>query len=51
MLVEVEDSLLDRYASGETFRRALADAERKHILQTLRETDWVIGGQLPHNSQ
>jgi formate hydrogenlyase transcriptional activator len=24
--------------------RTLADAERKHILQTLRETDWVIGG-------
>jgi formate hydrogenlyase transcriptional activator len=24
--------------------RTLADAEREHILQTLRETDWVIGG-------
>ena len=24
--------------------RTLADAERKHILHTLRETDWVIGG-------
>jgi formate hydrogenlyase transcriptional activator len=24
--------------------RSLADAEREHILRTLRETDWVIGG-------
>jgi len=24
--------------------RTLADAEREHILNTLRETDWVIGG-------
>jgi formate hydrogenlyase transcriptional activator len=24
--------------------RTLAEAEREHILQTLRETDWVIGG-------
>jgi formate hydrogenlyase transcriptional activator len=28
--------------------RSLADAERKHILQALRETDWVIGG--PHGA-
>jgi hypothetical protein len=26
--------------------RTLAEAEREHILRTLRETDWVIGG--PH---
>src|SRR5882762_6658967 len=24
--------------------RTLVEAEREHILQTLRETDWVIGG-------
>jgi formate hydrogenlyase transcriptional activator len=24
--------------------RSLADAEREHILQTLRQTDWVVGG-------
>ena len=24
--------------------QTLADAERKHILQTLQNTDWVIGG-------
>jgi len=24
--------------------RTLAEAEREHILQTLRETDWVVGG-------
>jgi len=24
--------------------QTLADAEREHILNTLRETDWVIGG-------
>jgi transcriptional regulator with GAF, ATPase, and Fis domain len=28
--------------------RTLAEAERHHILQTLRETDWVIGG--PHGA-
>ncbi|HET6179327.1 MAG TPA: sigma 54-interacting transcriptional regulator [Candidatus Sulfotelmatobacter sp.] len=28
--------------------KSLADAERKHILQALRETDWVIGG--PHGA-
>jgi formate hydrogenlyase transcriptional activator len=25
--------------------RSLADAEREHILQTLRQTDWVVGGR------
>jgi transcriptional regulator with GAF, ATPase, and Fis domain len=25
--------------------RTLADAEREHILETLRQTDWLIGGQ------
>jgi transcriptional regulator with GAF, ATPase, and Fis domain len=24
--------------------KTLAEAEREHILETLRETDWVIGG-------
>ena len=28
--------------------RSLADAERDHILQTLRQTDWVVGG--PHGA-
>jgi formate hydrogenlyase transcriptional activator len=28
--------------------RTLAEAEREHILQTLRETDWVVGG--PHGA-
>lgn len=28
--------------------RSLADAEREHILQTLRQTDWVVGG--PHSA-
>ncbi len=29
---------------GLTIVRTLADAERAHILTTLRETDWVVGG-------
>ena len=28
--------------------RTLAEAEREHILQALRETDWVVGG--PHGA-
>ena len=28
--------------------RTLADAEREHILETLRETEWVVGG--PHGA-
>jgi formate hydrogenlyase transcriptional activator len=31
-------------ADGRPKARTLAEAERNHILQTLRETDWVIGG-------
>jgi formate hydrogenlyase transcriptional activator len=29
----------------ESASRTLADAEREHILETLRQTDWLIGGQ------
>ena len=25
--------------------RTLADADREHILETLKQTDWMIGGQ------
>ena len=28
-----------------TVSRTLADADREHILQTLKQTDWMIGGQ------
>jgi len=28
--------------------RTLAEAERDHVLQTLRETEWVVGG--PHGA-
>jgi formate hydrogenlyase transcriptional activator len=30
--------------SSKTGKRTLAEAERDHILETLRETEWVIGG-------
>ena len=40
---------LNRVANDVSARpRTLAEAERHHILQTLRETDWVIGG--PHGA-
>jgi transcriptional regulator with GAF, ATPase, and Fis domain len=29
----------------ESAARTLADADREHILETLRQTDWLIGGQ------
>ena len=31
--------------SSESATRTLADADREHILETLRQTDWLIGGQ------
>src|SRR5579871_2321663 len=31
--------------SSESAARTLADASREHILETLRQTDWLIGGQ------
>jgi transcriptional regulator with GAF, ATPase, and Fis domain len=31
--------------SAETDSRTLADADRDHILETLEQTDWLIGGQ------
>jgi len=31
--------------SSESASRTLADADREHILETLKETDWLIGGQ------
>ncbi|HUA17197.1 MAG TPA: sigma-54 dependent transcriptional regulator [Bryobacteraceae bacterium] len=31
--------------SSESAARTLADADREHILETLRQTDWLIGGQ------
>ncbi len=30
--------------SSESDSRALADADREHILETLKQTDWLIGG-------
>jgi formate hydrogenlyase transcriptional activator len=30
---------------SESAARTLADAEREHILETLKQTDWLIGGQ------
>jgi transcriptional regulator with PAS, ATPase and Fis domain len=32
-------------ARAESAARTLADADREHILETLRLTDWLIGGQ------
>ncbi len=34
-----------QYAGGPLPSRTLADAERAHIMATLRETNWVVGGQ------
>jgi len=31
--------------SSESAARTLADADREHILETLEQTDWLIGGQ------
>jgi len=31
--------------SSESTSRTLADADREHILETLEQTDWLIGGQ------
>jgi transcriptional regulator with PAS, ATPase and Fis domain len=31
--------------SAESGARTLADADREHILETLKQTDWMIGGQ------
>jgi formate hydrogenlyase transcriptional activator len=31
--------------SAESVSRTLADADREHILETLKQTDWMIGGQ------
>jgi formate hydrogenlyase transcriptional activator len=31
--------------SSESASRTLADADREHILETLKQTDWLIGGQ------
>jgi DNA-binding NtrC family response regulator len=31
--------------SSESATRTLADADREHILETLKQTDWLIGGQ------
>ena len=31
--------------SSERASRTLADADREHILETLKQTDWLIGGQ------
>ena len=31
--------------SPESATRTLADADREHILETLKQTDWLIGGQ------
>ena len=31
--------------STESAARTLADADRDHILETLEQTDWLIGGQ------
>jgi formate hydrogenlyase transcriptional activator len=30
---------------SESDLRTLADADREHILETLKQTDWLIGGQ------
>jgi transcriptional regulator with GAF, ATPase, and Fis domain len=30
---------------SESAVRTLADADREHILETLKQTDWLIGGQ------
>ena len=30
---------------SESAARTLADADREHILETLNQTDWLIGGQ------
>ena len=30
---------------SESVSRTLADADREHILETLEQTDWMIGGQ------
>jgi formate hydrogenlyase transcriptional activator len=31
--------------SSESAARTLADADREHILETLNQTNWLIGGQ------
>ena len=31
--------------SFESVSRTLADADREHILETLKQTEWMIGGQ------
>jgi len=31
--------------SSESASRTLAEADREHILETLKQTDWMIGGQ------
>ena len=31
--------------ASESASRTLADADREHILETLKQTNWMIGGQ------
>jgi formate hydrogenlyase transcriptional activator len=40
----LEDGELFSEARSPDAASTLADAEREHILRTLRETDWVLGG-------
>ncbi len=39
------DLMLTAKSRSESISRTLADADREHILETLQQTGWLIGGQ------
>ena len=44
-VLELQTTELMTESAGSTVVRTLADAERAHIVATLRETNWVVGGR------
>jgi formate hydrogenlyase transcriptional activator len=44
-VLELQTTELMTESAGNTVVRTLADAERAHIVATLRETNWVVGGR------
>jgi transcriptional regulator with GAF, ATPase, and Fis domain len=44
-VLELQTTELMTESAGSTVIRTLADAERAHIVATLRETNWVVGGR------
>ena len=50
-VLDLHTTELMTHGAGITANKTLADAERAHIIATLRETNWVIGGRRGAASQ